>query len=193
VRVLVLDNGDPFTPRLVKALEALEAECLVRQPQKLSLEKLRSLKPKRILISSGVGHPEDSGICKDVVQKLAGDIPVLGIGLGMLVIAQVAGARISPPRRPVRGKICSVRHDGKCLFEAIPSPITAARCDALVVDGSHEPSFLEFSAWAEEDNAVVGLRLSGLGVEGVQLDPELFLTESGGDLLFNFVYRSQAW
>lgn len=193
MRVLVLDNGDRFTPKLVKALEALDAECEVRPPEGLSLARIRALKPKRILIAPGPGRPEDTGVCKDVVQHLAGDIPVFGICLGMQVIALVAGSRMSPPRRALKRKATSIRHDGKGIFEAIPTPFAASRYPSLVVDGSYEPTFLEFSAWAEEDNAVVGLRLSGLGIEGVQLDPKLFLTDLGSDLLFNFIYRSQAW
>jgi anthranilate synthase/aminodeoxychorismate synthase-like glutamine amidotransferase len=192
MRVLVLDNQDSFTHNLVQALEALDAECLVHRSDAISLEEVRGLKPKRILISPGPFGPDAAGVSRQVVEKLTGEIPILGVCLGMQVIAAVAGARILPAREPVHGKTAAVRHDGKGIFEALPNPFTAARYHSLVVDASEEPSFLEFSAWAE-DGTVMGCRLTGLGVEGVQFHPESFLTENGTDLLFNFLYRAQTW
>jgi len=192
MRVLVLDNQDSFTHNLVQALEGLEAQCVVHRSDAISLDAVTALRPKRILISPGPFGPEEAGISRQVVEKLTGEIPILGICLGMQVIAAVAGVKILPAKKPVHGKTSEIRHDGKGIFEALPNPFTAARYHSLAVDGSHEPAFLEFSAWAE-DGEVMGLRLSGLGVEGVQFHPESFLTKTGTDLLFNFLYRSQTW
>jgi anthranilate synthase component 2 len=193
MRVLVLDNQDASTGKLVQTLEELEAECLVHRSDALSLDGVKALRPKRILITPGPGKPEEAGISQQVVEKLAGDIPILGLCLGMLVIAEVAGARIFPAKtQSMRAKAGEIRHDGKGLFEALPNPFAAARIPSPTVDSREEPPFLEFSAWAE-DGAVAGLRLSALGVEGVQLHPKAFLTGIGTDLLFNFLYRSQAW
>lgn len=206
MRVLVLDNGDPSTPFLVKALEELDAECEVRPSTETRMAAITALKPRRILITHGPVTPEESGVCRKVVQDLAGHIPILGLCLGMHVIAVVAGARLLPARpakKPRARKTAKtpppvlpikVRHDGRGLFEALASPITVGRCDLpMMVEGGQEPPFIEFSAWSEEDSTVLGLRLSGLGVEGVQIDPQSFLTQTGSDLLFNFLYRSQTW
>lgn len=217
MRVLVLDNRDASTPILVKALEELEAECEVRFPDEIDLPGILDLRPRRILITPGPGTPEDSGVCRKVVQDLAGQIPILGVCLGMQVIAEVAGARLLPgrkkpaaarkvaadataaePKKTTRRKktpeiLKRMRHDSKGIFEALPSPLTVGHYEAQRVDGSHEPPFVEFSAWSEEDGSVLGLRLSGLGVEGVQFSPQSFLTQSGNDMLFNFLYRSQTW
>jgi len=192
MRVLVLDNQDSFTYNLVQALEALDAECVVRRSDAIELDEVKALRPQRVLISPGPFGPERTGICKEVVEKLTGEVPILGVCLGMQVIAAVAGARVVPARTPVHGKTSQIRHDGQGVFEALPNPFVAARYHSLAVDGGQEPPFLEFSAWAE-DGTLMGCRLSGLGVEGVQFHPESFLTEHGADLLFNFLYRSQAW
>ena len=206
MRVLVLDNRDASTPVLGKALEELEAECEVRFPDEIDLPGILNLRPRRILITPGPGDPEDSGVCRKVVQDLAGQIPILGICLGMQVIAEVAGARLLPSKKkPAAAKktttrkkkipeiAVKMRHDSKGIFEALPSPLTVGHYEAWRVDGSHEPPFVELSAWSEEDGSVLGLRLSGLGVEGVQFSPESFLTQAGNDMLFNFLYRSQIW
>lgn len=192
MRVLVLENRDAFTPDLVKALEALDAECLVHHAGNLDLEAVQALRPKRILLSPGSLGPKKVKVCEEVVQKLAGEIPILGICQGVQVIASLAGARILSTSKKVEGRTSMVRHDGKGLYEALPNPFTAACSPFVVIDPTHEPHFVELSAW-NEDGAVMGLRISGLGVEGVQLHPESFLTESGTDLLFNFLYRSQTW
>ncbi|HYU34906.1 MAG TPA: anthranilate/aminodeoxychorismate synthase component II [Thermoanaerobaculia bacterium] len=198
MRVLLLDHGDKFTPFLVKILKELEAECEVRPAEKIDFDEVLNLKPRRILMTPGPLAPEDCRVGRRVVQELAGQIPVLGLCLGMQVIALVAGARLLPskkkPRKRPNKTPLRVRHDGKGIFEALPSPMFVSRYESpLIVEGGQEPPFLEFSAWSEEDGAVLGLRLSGLGVEGLQIGPETFLTQGGNDMLFNFLYRSQTW
>lgn len=203
MRVLVLDHGDASTPTLVQALQELEAECEVRPADKTSFDKILELKPRRILITPGPLEPEDCRIGRRIVQDLAGHVPVLGLGLGMQIIAVVAGARLVPakkrpkPRSKAKAKEMAslkLRHDSRGIFEAMPSPITVGRYELdRVVESKQEPPFLEFTAWSDEDGAVLGLRLSGLGVEGLQITPESFLTPAGNDMLFNFLYRSQTW
>jgi anthranilate synthase/aminodeoxychorismate synthase-like glutamine amidotransferase len=203
MRVLVLDHGDASTPTLVKALQELEAECEVRSVEEITFDDILDLKPRRILLSPGPMSPEECRIGRKVVQDLAGQIPVLGLCLGMQIIAYVAEARFVPakkrpkPRSKAKARemaVLKLRHDSRGIFEALPSPITVCRYDSpQMVEGGQEPPFLEFTAWSDEDGSVLGLRLSGLGVEGVQIDPESFLTPAGNDMLFNFLYRSQTW
>ena len=203
MRVLVLDHGDPSTPTLVKALQDLEAECDVRPVGEIAFDDIQRLKPRRILLTPGPMAVEECRIGRKVVQDLAGHIPVLGLCLGMQIIAKVADARFVPakkrpkPRSKAKARemaVLKLRHDSKGIFEALPSPLTVTRYDSpQMVEGGLEPPFLEFTAWSDEDGSVLGLRLSGLGVEGVQIAAESFLTPAGNDMLFNFLYRSQTW
>src|SRR5215210_1188522 len=196
MRVLVLDHGDASTPTLVKALEELEAECEVRLAGEIAYDDILEVKPRRILLTPGPMAPEDCRIGRRVVQELAGHIPVLGLCLGMQIIAVVAGAHlVAAKKKPAKlPDTVILRHDSRGIFEALASPITVGRYESpLVLEAGEEPPFLEYSAWSEDDGSVLGLRLSGLGVEGLQTAPETFLTQIGNDMLFNFLYRSQTW
>jgi anthranilate synthase/aminodeoxychorismate synthase-like glutamine amidotransferase len=198
MRVLLLDHGDPSTPMLVKALEELEAECEVRRADEIQYAEVLEIKPRRIVLTPGPMAPEECRIGRKVVQDLAGQIPVLGLCLGMHIIAVVAGAKLLPNKRKAaldeQGAPFSLRHDSQGIFEALPSPLSLGRYDLpRVVEEGEEPPFLEFSAWSETDGSILGLRLTGLGIEGLQIAPESFLTPAGNDMLFNFLFRSQTW
>jgi anthranilate synthase component II len=196
VRVLVLDNGDPSPGNLLEPLRELGAECEVQPAASVSVELIRDMQPRvrRILLTPGPGRPEETGACPQVVMHLAGEIPVAGIGLGMLVLLQVAHASLVPARK-ARRKKATIRHDGKNLFAGLSSPLSAPRdpSTSLVLDGrKRTPHDLEVSAW-DEDGTAVGCRVWGLGMEGIQVDTAWFATREGRDMLFNFLFQSQAW
>jgi anthranilate synthase/aminodeoxychorismate synthase-like glutamine amidotransferase len=197
VRVLVLDNGDPFPDNLLAPLRELGAECDVRSSAALGIEEVRDLEPRRILLTPGPGRPEGTGACLAVVEHLAGLVPILGIGLGLQAIAHVAQARLVPPgdrRKNAMGDLTTIRHDGKNLFAGLPSPFNALRDPnpSLIVDPRKPGSQLEASAW-DERGRVVGCRAWALAMEGVQVDTRWFSTQLGNDMLFNFLYQSQVW
>jgi anthranilate synthase/aminodeoxychorismate synthase-like glutamine amidotransferase len=185
VRVLVLDNCDSFTWNLVQALEGLGARCTVRRSEGLDLAAVEALAAERIVLSPGPFGPERTGVCPQVVRELAGRIPILGVCLGMQVIAAVAGATVAPTC-PMHGRTSAVRHDGRGLFAGLPSPLAAARYHSLAVDPATLPPDLLPTAWAD-DGTLMGCRHISGGLEGVQFHPESFLTEHGVGMLANFL------
>lgn len=196
MRVLVLDNGDPSPGDLVEPLRELGGECDVRPSGSLHLQGIRDMRPsvQRILMTSGPRRPEDTAVCQEVVMSLAGEIPIAGIGLGMLVIIAAAQGALVPARKPSR-KTATIRHDAVNLFAGLPSPLNAPRDmnTSLVLDGRKRlPHDLEVSAW-DEDGVTMGCRVWGLGLEGIQVDTAWFATPEGRDMLFNFLYQSQTW
>ena len=196
MRVLVLDNGDPDLGNLLEPLRDLGAECDVHPSCALDLDGIRDLRPRvrRILMSPGPGVPEECGVCLDVVARLAGEIPILGIGLGMLALLHVAQGVLIPAAASGR-ETATVRHDSANLFAGLPSPLEVPRDRSvrLALDGRKRlPHDLEVSARDEEGSAV-GCRVWGLGMEGFLVDTSWFSTQAGRDMLFNFLFQSQTW
>src|SRR5690348_17084479 len=184
--VLILDNYDSFTWNLVQAVEALGARCEVRRSDRIVVEEVEAMAPRRIILSPGPFGPERTGICADVVRRFAECVPVLGVCLGMQVIATVGGARVRPSGRPVHGKASPVCHEGHGVLHGLPSPFLGARYHSLQVDPASVPEALEVTAWTQE-GIIMGCRLRGTQAEGVLFHPESFLTEHGTQLLRNFL------
>lgn len=195
MRVLVLDNGDPFLDALLGPLRELEAECEVRSSSSLRLKEIQEMRPqpRRILLTSGQGVPESAGVCPEVALSLGGTIPIVGIGLGMHVILHVARGELVPLRSS-RLEAATIRHDGSNLFAGLPSPFNAPHdpSTSLVLNSRKIPHDLEVSAWSE-DGTAMGCRVWALSMEGIQVDSRWFATQLGGDMLFNFLYQAQAW
>ena len=186
VRVLILDNYDSFTWNLVQQLEAAGGLCVVHRSDAVTVEEVESLKPDRIVLSPGPFGPERTGVCREVVRRFAGRTPILGVCLGMQVIAAAAGAAIEPSGFPFHGKTSAIHHDGRGLLAGLPSPFAGARYHSLIINRASVPPELEISAWTG-DGTVMGCRLRGLPVEGVLFHPESFLTEQGSRLFANYL------
>jgi anthranilate synthase/aminodeoxychorismate synthase-like glutamine amidotransferase len=186
MNVLILDNYDSFTWNLVHGLEAAGGTCFVHRSDRISLAEVEALKPERIVLSPGPFGPERTGVCPDVVRTFRDTVPILGVCLGMQVIATVMGASVGPSGRPVHGKTSQIRHDNQGLLRGLPRPFQGGRYHSLVVDPSTVSSELEISA-RTEDGTIMGCRMRGRPVEGVLFHPESFLTERGSLIFKNFL------
>ncbi len=186
-RVLVIDNYDSFVYNLVQYLGELGAEPLVHRHDDLDLPGLVALAPDAVLVSPGPGRPEDAGVSMAAIAHFgAAGVPVLGVCLGHQAIGACFGGTVVRAPHVMHGKTSTITHDGRGVFAGVPSPFTATRYHSLVVDRASVPDVLEVTA-ESEDGLVMGLRHRDLPIEGVQFHPESILTESGHDLLRNFL------
>ncbi|MFH1149990.1 MAG: aminodeoxychorismate/anthranilate synthase component II [Actinomycetota bacterium] len=190
-RTLLVDNYDSFTYNLAQYLAELGSEVVVRRNDEVDLEGARSLSPTHLVISPGPGGPPDAGVSCELVSALAGEVPILGVCLGHQVIGHVMGGRVVRGPAPVHGKTSRVFHDGRTIFEGLPSPLEATRYHSLVVDRDSMPDVLEITG-STEDGLVMSLRHRELTVEGVQFHPESILTPGGKMILENFLGMSVA-
>jgi anthranilate synthase component II len=185
-RVLVIDNYDSFVYNLVQYLGELGAEPIVHRNDAISVDDVADIAPDAILLSPGPGRPEDAGILCAVIERYAGAIPMLGVCLGHQAIGHVFGGDVVRAPQLMHGKTSWVRHEGKGVFEGLPSPLEATRYHSLVVNRATMPDVLEITA-ETDDGVVMGVRHRTMAVEGVQFHPESILTTAGHDLLRNFL------
>jgi anthranilate synthase/aminodeoxychorismate synthase-like glutamine amidotransferase len=186
-RVLVIDNYDSFVYNLVQYFGELGAEPVVHRHDAVTLDEMRAVEPDAVLISPGPGRPEDAGLSNDAIRDFGErGIPVLGVCLGHQCIGQVYGGRVVRAEQVMHGKTSEVRHAGTGVFAGLADPLTATRYHSLVVARDSVPDVLEITA-ETKDGVVMGLRHRDFPIQGVQFHPESILTESGHDLLRNFL------
>jgi anthranilate synthase/aminodeoxychorismate synthase-like glutamine amidotransferase len=184
--ILMLDNYDSFTYNLVQYLGELGAEVGVFRNDETTVEEIESLRPSHIVISPGPCTPNEAGITLELVARMAGRVPLLGVCLGHQAIGQAFGGKVVRAKQVMHGKVSRIGHDGKGVFENIPDQFTATRYHSLVVERETLPPCLEVTAQSE-DGEIMGLRHRALAVEGVQFHPEALLTEHGHKMLQNFI------
>jgi anthranilate synthase/aminodeoxychorismate synthase-like glutamine amidotransferase len=185
-RVLVVDNYDSFVYNLVQELGELGAEPVVFRNDAIDVDGIRAERPDAVLISPGPGRPEDGGVSLEVVRRLGGEIPLLGVCLGHQCIGQAFGGEVVAAPHLMHGKTSEIHHDGEGIFAGLPNPFVATRYHSLVVRADSVPPELEVTA-TSTDGVVMGLRHRSLRIEGVQFHPESVLTVSGPALLENFL------
>ena len=184
--IFVLDNYDSFTYNLVQYLGELGAELQVSRNDRISTDEIASLAPAKIVISPGPCTPDEAGISVELVQRFAGEIPILGVCLGHQSIGQAFGGIVKRAPYIMHGKTSQIRHDGQGVYAGLPNPFTATRYHSLAVERESLPDCLEVVA-ETEDGVLMGIRHRQFAVEGVQFHPESILTTEGKNLLSNFL------
>ena len=184
--LLMIDNYDSFTYNLVQYLGELGQRVRVVRNDELSVGEIEGLAPERIVLSPGPCTPNEAGVSLELVRRMAGRVPLLGVCLGHQAIGQAFGGRVVHAKTLMHGKVSSIHHSGAGVFRGLPSPYNATRYHSLAIERESCPAELEVTAWTE-DGEIMGVRHRMLPVEGVQFHPESILTEHGHALLRNFL------
>jgi anthranilate synthase component 2 len=189
--ILMIDNYDSFTYNVVQYLGELKADVQVVRNDEITVDEIAGLAPEKIVISPGPCTPNEAGISVATIERFAGDIPILGICLGHQSIGQAFGGKVVRAREVMHGKTSPIYHNNTGVFRGLPNPFEATRYHSLVVERESLPDCLEVTAWTQTEDGeideIMGFRHRELAVEGVQFHPESILTESGHDMLENFL------
>lgn len=183
--IVMIDNYDSFTYNLVQYFGELGAEIVVYRNDQATLDEIVAAAPDYIVISPGPGDPDDGGVSNDVIKHLGQTTPVLGVCLGHQCIGHVYGGVVRRAPRLMHGKTSSVYHNGRGLFNGVPSPFRATRYHSLIVE-EPLPDVLEVTAFTR-DGEIMAVRHKEFPVVGVQFHPESILTEHGHRILKNFL------
>ena len=184
--LIIIDNYDSFTYNLVHYLGELGEESRVFRNDVIEPDEVLALEPRAIVLSPGPGYPDSAGICLELVEKAAGNIPILGVCLGHQAIGQAFGGRIVNAPRIMHGKLSAVRHGGAGLFAGLPPVFQATRYHSLVVDRESLPHCLQVTA-ETDGGLIMALAHREHKVFGVQFHPESIASEHGHALLENFL------
>ncbi len=185
--LLMIDNYDSFTYNLVQYFGILGEEVRVFRNDRVTVEEVEALRPGRIVISPGPGDPNDAGVSVDLIRRLAGRVPILGVCLGHQCMAFAFGGEIVRAGRIMHGKTSPVHHDGSGLYRGVPNPFQATRYHSLVIRRASLPERFRITAWTVDDDEIMGIADDGARLYGMQYHPESILTPEGMRILRNFL------
>ncbi|MHA1131060.1 MAG: anthranilate synthase component II [Candidatus Helarchaeota archaeon] len=187
VDVLVIDNIDSFVYNLVQYLGELGANPKVKT-HTITLDKIKGLKPDKIVISPGPGRPENAGNTVKIIQEFGPRTPLLGVCLGHQGIAVAYDGTVGLSKNLMHGKVSVIKHDGQGIFRGIKNPFEGTRYHSLVVEKETLPDCLEISAKSiDEFEEIMAIRHKNYPIIGVQFHPESILTMVGKNIIKNFL------
>jgi anthranilate synthase/aminodeoxychorismate synthase-like glutamine amidotransferase len=184
--IVLIDNYDSFTYNLVQTMATIGADIRVFRNDAVTVDEVEAMQPDAVVISPGPCTPKEAGISVELIRRMSGKLPVLGVCLGHQSLGVAFGATVSNARQIMHGKVSQVRHDGQGLYKGLSNPFPAGRYHSLAVLKSTLPPELFADAFSE-DEEIMGMHHVSHATYGVQFHPESVLTPSGKRLLRNFL------
>jgi anthranilate synthase/aminodeoxychorismate synthase-like glutamine amidotransferase len=185
--IILLDNYDSFTYNLYQYLLELGETVEVFRNDRITVEEIRDLQPKAIILSPGPGVPDQAGICMDVIKKLHQQIPILGVCLGHQAIGAAFGARIVQAREIKHGKTSRILHTGEGIFQYMTQPLEVMRYHSLVIEKASLPGQLDILATSMDDQEIMAIKHTIFPLYGIQFHPESIGTKAGKEMIKNFL------
>ena len=159
--ILLIDNYDSFSYNLYQLIGEMEQDIRVIRNDEMTVEEIRALNPKRIILSPGPGRPEDAGAITEVAKTLGKEL--------------------------MRGKQSQITFDKDCLlFRTCPENMSVARYHSLAAEIKTMPECLKVTA-KTEDGEVMAVQHKDYPIYGVQFHPESIMTPDGKTMLKNFL------
>ena len=180
--ILLIDNVDSFTYNLVDQLRSSGHNVVIYRnqiPADVIIEKLSQMEKPVLVLAPGPGTPSEAGCMPELLKRLRGQLPIIGICLGHQAIVETYGGFVGQAGEILHGKASSVTHDNEAMFAGMNNPLPVARYHSLV--GSQIPDGLTVNA--RFGDMVMAVRHEEDRVCGFQFHPESILTSQGARLL----------
>ena len=165
--ILIIDNYDSFTYNVKQLLESKYQDIKVIHNDVLSIEEILELQPKGIILSPGPSSPIDAGICLELIKELPIDIPILGICLGLQIIAQAYGANIRHATKIYHGKVDQIETNNTRLYSGIPEIIYATRYHSLIIENESLPKEFVVTGRSLTDQSIMSIQHTSRPLYGV--------------------------
>ena len=192
--LLMIDNYDSFTYNLVQYLGELGATPEVVRNDAWTVEQALEWGADAVVISPGPCTPAEAGISVELIRRVSGRLPLLGVCLGHQSIGVAFGGRIVRAPRIMHGKTSPIEHRSTDVFADLPCPFDATRYHSLVIEPRSLPECLTVTAWTDDPGGetIMGVAHREHPTWGVQFHPESILTSAGKSLLGNFLRLAAA-
>lgn len=190
--ILVLDNYDSFVFNVARYFEELGRPTTVVRNDAASVEEIAALQPEAVVISPGPCAPAQAGISLELIRRLSGTVPILGVCLGHQAIGEAFGGKVVRARQPLHGRASRISHDDGDVFVGLPNPLSVGRYHSLIVEFDEGYSGPLRVTGRSEEGEVMALAHAEHPTFGVQFHPESILTEGGHQLLQNFLDAAEA-
>ncbi|WP_339213024.1 aminodeoxychorismate/anthranilate synthase component II [Solibacillus sp. FSL W8-0372] len=185
--ILLIDNYDSFTYNLYHQIAMLGEDVKVVRNDTVTVNDIRSMKPKAIVISPGPGKPKEAGIVIEMIQQLYSEFPILGICLGHQSIGEAFGAAVSRAENIMHGKTSKLRFEKKGLFEHFEEEIEVMRYHSLIIEKETLHKDFEIVAISADDEEIMAIQHCKYPVYGLQFHPESIGTKLGSDMIRKFL------
>ena len=188
--IFLLDNYDSFTYNLFQYISELGDNVRVERNDKITIQELEKLSPKKIIISPGPCTPDEAGISVDLIKHFYKRYPILGVCLGHQSIGKAFNAQIIKASKIMHGKISNVTNKGSEIFKGLPKEFEATRYHSLVIKNNTLPENFKIISDTIDDNkrVIMGIQHIQYPVYGVQFHPEsIATTPYGKKIIKNFL------
>ncbi|NVC93909.1 aminodeoxychorismate/anthranilate synthase component II [Vibrio natriegens] len=184
--IVFIDNFDSFTYNLVDQFRSLGHSVTIYR-NNISAETIEhavnELENPVVLLSPGPGAPSEAGSMPDLIQRMKGKVPMIGICLGHQAIVEAYGGTVAGAGEIIHGKVSMMEHDNHATYAKLPSPLAIARYHSLVATSVPET----LTITAEVDGLTMSVVHEQDKVCGFQFHPESIMTTYGATLLANAI------
>lgn len=187
--ILLIDNYDSFTYNLYHQIAQFGEDVKIVRNDAMTVEEIRTLKPKAIVISPGPGEPKDAGIVIEMIRQLYNEIPILGICLGHQSIGEAFGATVSRAKNIMHGKTSMLQYEKTGLFAQFQFEVEVMRYHSLIIERQTLHADFRVIATSTDDGEIMAIQHTHYPVYGLQFHPESIGTEMGTSMISEFLKK----